>query len=85
MQALLQSLSRHVEKADAKKFALQELTVLGSRCGPMSKALHLLTFKSYDSALTAMITAEVAFEKSLDAIELAKQKSSIKVQLVMKS
>ena len=61
----------------------QELTVLGSRCGPMSKALELLASKCYDAVLSAMVTAEIAFEKSLDAIELARKKSTVKVQMVM--
>ncbi|GAB4376660.1 MAG: hypothetical protein Kow0042_23180 [Calditrichia bacterium] len=58
---------------------INEITVIGSRCGPFSSALHLLRRKVIDP--TDLITRILPFSEWQEAFQLAQQKESLKVIL----
>eukprot|EP01025_Chloroclados_australasicus_P043125 TRINITY_DN45967_c0_g1_i1.p1 TRINITY_DN45967_c0_g1~~TRINITY_DN45967_c0_g1_i1.p1 ORF type:complete len:337 (-),score=60.30 TRINITY_DN45967_c0_g1_i1:509-1519(-) len=60
---------------------VDEKKIVGSRCGPFDKSLELIGKQSVQKLLEAMIAAEYPLEKGLEAIERAKVKGTLKVQL----
>lgn len=58
---------------------INEITLIGSRCGPFDKALSLLEKKVID--VTPMITAIYSIENGLEAFEMAKMSESLKILL----
>ncbi len=64
-------------RIDMAPVVINELSLIGSRCGPLDKALELLSAKKID--LLPMITAEYPIERGLEAFEKAMDKNSLKV------
>ena len=58
---------------------IDEITVLGSRCGQFGAALRLL--KSHKIDFTPLISAEYPVDKAIEAFEANKQKETLKVLL----
>lgn len=57
--------------------AINEIKLLGSRCGPFKPALNLL--ERNELHLDRLITDEYKLEDSLDALKAAREKSSLKI------
>jgi len=66
---------------DASAIVVDEITILGSRCGPFAKALDLLAQDRVD--VTPLIQASFPLSRGLDAFAMAQQRGSQKVLLVM--
>ncbi len=66
---------------DAAAIVVNELTLIGSRCGPFDKALHLLAHHQVDT--TPLIHAEYPLTQGLEGFQLAQQKGVLKVLLNM--
>jgi len=60
---------------------IDEITVIGSRCGPFREAISALEEKSVD--VVSLITRRMRIEQSVEAIDLAKRNDSLKVILTM--
>jgi len=60
---------------------IDEISIIGSRCGPFEPALRLLEKKLVD--VDAMLSAEYPIEEGLSAFERAAAPGVLKVQLVM--
>lgn len=58
---------------------IDELTIVGSRCGPFDKAIEALANDEVNVA--DLITARFRIEDALDAFEVAQQKDQLKVLL----
>jgi threonine dehydrogenase-like Zn-dependent dehydrogenase len=83
------------EKFNAAPFVIDELKVVGSRCGPIDKALELLDLRdegnndaSNDKTsgvnlrVTKYITKTFPLSKANEAIKCAAEKSTMKVQII---
>lgn len=66
---------------DASAIVVDELTLIGSRCGPFAKALDLLAQEAVDVA--PLIQASFPLSQGLDAFAVARQRGSQKVLLTM--
>lgn len=64
---------------DASAIVVDELTILGSRCGPFAKALELLANNAVDVA--PLIQDSFPLSQGLDAFAIAQQRGSQKVLL----
>ena len=62
-------------------FVIDELTIIGSRCGPFDKALDLLS--SSDLDLGKYLTATYPLRDALQAMERAGSKAALKVQIAV--
>lgn len=73
--------STHVGKieADLTKVMVDEIRVVGSRCGPFDAALRLLAAGLIDTK--SLIDARYDFDQAVEAMKQAKQKGIIKVLL----
>ena len=60
---------------------VDEITVIGSRCGPFPKALELLAQEQVD--VTSLIETTYPLEQGLTAFEHAQQRGVLKVLLKM--
>ena len=60
---------------------VNEITLLGSRCGRFSEAIRFL--RKYRTDLSSMISARYPFSQALEAFEKAKGKETLKVVLEM--
>lgn len=60
---------------------VDEISVVGSRCGPFREALRLLDTKEVDVA--SLISRRMKFDNALDAMDLASRKGVLKVLLMM--
>lgn len=60
---------------------VDEISLVGSRCGPFAPALRLLEKKLVD--VESLTTGEFPLSRGLDAFQAARQKSAIKVQITM--
>jgi len=67
---------------DASAVVVNELTLVGSRCGPFKKALDLLATGSVD--VLSLVTARYPLERALEAFDHAQRPGTLKVQLDMK-
>lgn len=83
-----------VQGFNSAPIVIDELTVVGSRCGPIDKALELLAGNSSERVVNGMIvspplnmekyiTKTFPLSKVREALEFAAKKSTMKVQLVM--
>uniref|UniRef100_A0A7S1D6F2 Uncharacterized protein n=1 Tax=Cyclophora tenuis TaxID=216820 RepID=A0A7S1D6F2_CYCTE len=78
------------EQFNAAPFVIDELKVVGSRCGPIEKALELLAVRNPEAdhvgteplRVTKYITQTFPLNKADEAILCAKEKSTMKVQIV---
>ncbi len=68
---------------DASALVVDEITVVGSRCGPFAKALDLLSQKKVD--VTSLIETCYPLEEGLAAFSHAQQRGTLKVLLKMDS
>ncbi len=66
---------------DASALVVDEITVIGSRCGPFAKAIDLLATNQVD--VTPLIAAEYPLSDGLQAFQHAQQKGVLKVLLTM--
>jgi threonine dehydrogenase-like Zn-dependent dehydrogenase len=64
---------------DFSRVVIDELTLVGSRCGPFPPALKALANKSVD--VKQLVSATYQFDQAFDAFEYAKNKNAIKVLL----
>ena len=60
---------------------IDEISIVGSRCGPFEPALRLLEQNLVD--VESMISAEYPLERGVEAFELAAMPGMLKVQVVM--
>jgi threonine dehydrogenase-like Zn-dependent dehydrogenase len=79
------------EQFNAAPFVIDELKVVGSRCGPIDKALELLDLKETSAStnagnqslrVTKYITKSFPLSKADEAIKCAAEKSTMKVQII---
>lgn len=68
-----------VGRASPTAWVIDELTLVGSRCGPFEPALRLLATGLVD--VRPLVTARLPLARGLDALALAAQPGSIKVLL----
>ena len=66
---------------DASALVVDEITVIGSRCGPFAKALELLAAEQVD--VTSLIETTYPLEQGLAAFNRAQQRGVLKVLLNM--
>jgi threonine dehydrogenase-like Zn-dependent dehydrogenase len=66
---------------DASALVVDEITVIGSRCGPFQRAIDLLATDRVD--VTPLIAAEYSLSDGLRAVDRAQQKGVLKVLLTM--
>ncbi len=66
-------------KINLASLAIDEVKILGSRCGPFEPALKLL--KQNDLRLEEIITAEYPLDEAEEAFEIVREKDSLKVLL----
>lgn len=64
------------------QFVIKELRVVGSRCGPFQTAIDLL--KKGQVNVNKFLTKAYPFSECYEAIEHAKKKGTLKIQLIMK-
>mmetsp|Transcript_22751 Transcript_22751/g.27901 ORF Transcript_22751/g.27901 Transcript_22751/m.27901 type:complete len:96 (+) Transcript_22751:2828-3115(+) len=69
---------------NAAPFVIDELNVVGSRCGPIEKALELLAITDNDSKLKPLNCEKyiTKFFQLDEAIECASDKVTMKVQII---
>ena len=65
---------------NAAAIVVNELTLIGSRCGPFDKALALLEQQKID--LSGLLQKTFPLTEAMDAFEYAQRKGVLKVQLV---
>jgi threonine dehydrogenase-like Zn-dependent dehydrogenase len=76
---VLKSTVAEKNEIDLSRLVVNELTLVGSRCGPFPPALRALASKSID--VKRLISATYRFDQAFDAFEYAKNKNAIKVLL----
>jgi threonine dehydrogenase-like Zn-dependent dehydrogenase len=64
---------------DASSIVVDEITLLGSRCGPFAPALRMLERR--ELAVTDLVDARFPLADALDAFERAEQRGTLKVLL----
>jgi alcohol dehydrogenase len=60
---------------------VDEITVVGSRCGPFREAIRLLESRAVDVA--SLVSRRFRFDQALDAMDYANRKGILKVVLMM--
>lgn len=60
---------------------IDEISIVGSRCGPFAPALRLLEKRLVD--VDSLLTAEFPLSRGLEAFQQARQKGVIKIQVTM--
>ncbi|MGM0601748.1 MAG: hypothetical protein ACQESS_00400 [Bacillota bacterium] len=58
---------------------MNELTVVGSRCGPFEAAIRLLS--RHDLKLDKLVEKTFAFDRALEAFKYAEEKRPLKIIL----
>jgi len=66
---------------DTSAFVVQELNIVGSRCGPFPEAMKLLEDGSLD--VSKYISAVFPLERVAEALEMARSRGCLKVQLAI--
>jgi threonine dehydrogenase-like Zn-dependent dehydrogenase len=66
-------------EADLTPLVVNEISLIGSRCGPMRDALNMLARKEVD--VTSMITRQLPLSDGLSALSIAAEPGHIKVLL----
>ena len=66
---------------DASALVVDELTLVGSRCGPFDRALDLLACEAV--AVEPLIAARYSLERGLEAVDRARQRGTLKVLVAM--
>jgi threonine dehydrogenase-like Zn-dependent dehydrogenase len=77
--------STYAEKAelDLAMIVVNEVTVLGSRCGPFPDAIHALARQDID--VDSMISRQLPLDRGAEAFELAAEPNHIKILLKVAS
>lgn len=76
---ILKSTYTGTPTADLSRIAVDEISVIGSRCGPFDSALRLLSHGLVD--VESMVEAEYPLHQGLDAVEHAARPGVLKVLL----
>lgn len=76
---VLKSTYAHMPQVDLTKIVVNEIQVIGSRCGPFPKALELLKQNKVD--VLSLIEGIYAFNEAISAFEHANQSGVFKVLL----
>jgi threonine dehydrogenase-like Zn-dependent dehydrogenase len=76
---VLKSTYEGIPQADLTQIAVNEVRVVGSRCGPFDAALRLLAMGLVD--VTSLIEARYPLDEAAQAMEYAAQKGVLKVLL----
>lgn len=81
---VLKSTCAACEQFNAAPFVIHELRIVGSRCGPIDKALELLNLKEDMKPIHVekYITKVFPLAQAEEAIKFAAERSTMKVQLV---
>jgi threonine dehydrogenase-like Zn-dependent dehydrogenase len=90
LQQVLKSTCAAGKEFNAAPFVIDELRVVGSRCGPIEKALELLNLKEEDAhkasdrklRVEKYITKTFPLAQADQAIKCAADKSTMKVQII---
>jgi threonine dehydrogenase-like Zn-dependent dehydrogenase len=69
--------AEHLADFDLSRLVVDEITVVGSRCGPFAKALHLLEHRQID--VRPLIHARYPLDEALAALCRASEKGVLKV------
>lgn len=64
---------------NSERVVVDEITIVGSRCGPFEPAIRLLALKRVD--VKSLITCEYPLSQALDAFAKAQQKETLKILL----
>ena len=80
---ILKSTYRELPRADLTRIAVDEIRLIGSRCGSFAGALRLLAAGMID--VESMIDARFSLDDGLKAVECAAQKGILKVLLEVSS
>ena len=78
---ILKSTYHGKNPVDMTALVINEVSLIGSRCGPFPKALQLLNERRVD--VESLITDQYPLSRGLDAIQHAAQKGALKVILEM--
>jgi len=76
---VLKSTYTGIPQADLTRVAIDEIRVIGSRCGPFDAALRLLQADLIDTQ--SLIDTRYAFDDALTAFEQAAMPGALKVLL----
>lgn len=79
---LAKSTCRENITIDATHLVINEITLIGSRCGPFEPAIQMLQRKSIE--VEPLIHGRYPLERGLDAIECAAKKGALKILLEMR-
>ena len=79
---ILKSTVAQGAKLDLAPIVINEITVIGSRCGPFEPAINALADKKID--VKPLISATYPIDQAVEAFKLARQKGVLKVLLDMK-
>jgi threonine dehydrogenase-like Zn-dependent dehydrogenase len=83
---VLKSTCAAVTKFNAAPFVIDELKVVGSRCGPVGKALECLNSAEQPPLnVSKYITKTFPLQQAEEAIRVAADKSTMKVQIICSS
>jgi threonine dehydrogenase-like Zn-dependent dehydrogenase len=78
---VLKSTFHGAQEVAMAPFVIDEITVVGSRCGPFEPALRLLERRLVE--VEALVDAEYPIEQGLEAFERAVTPGTLKVQIVL--
>ena len=78
---VLKSTFHGTQEVTMAPFVIDEITVMGSRCGPFEPALRLLERRLI--AVETLLDAEYPIEQGLDAFRRAMTPGTLKVQIVL--
>jgi alcohol dehydrogenase len=78
---VLKSTFEGLTPANLTSLVVDEINLIGSRCGPFVSALRLLEAKQVD--VSSLISAQYSLDHGLAAFQHARQKGMLKVLLVM--
>ena len=78
---IMKSTHHRTTEINASDIVVNELTMIGSRCGPFDKAINLLKSGSID--LTGLLSKEFLLDNCLEAIDYARRKDILKVHLLL--
>ena len=76
---ILKTTSASKSELDFSPVVVNELRIIGSRCGPFPRAIQAMSQGVIDPR--PLITAEFSLDRAEDAFELARQRNSLKVLL----
>lgn len=79
---VLKSTFHGAQEMPCAPIVIDEISIVGSRCGPFAPALRLLAKKLVD--VDSLISAEFPIDRGVEAFERARARGTIKVQVVVK-